>query len=240
MSFHTTCVFHRPRTPPVVRCRDVALFVRQLANLNVIEERFFEESHVAFGAGIDQDDQPDRFHVPVTPDGAIAEMHEIDWSWRSTAKSLAELASALESAPQEPIYRAWFSLGTLGEVTRNHLLRLPGPENSQHFAPDSLSLKFGKIEVLDRELDVPIHCGWIGLMVSGPGYPYPWTRHDVLARLESDPHLMQMAELCRRTWPVSPEDADPGVVAMRIQCADYWLYDDLKKPWDWYWGVNGI
>jgi hypothetical protein len=238
MGFHTSCVFHRPRTPPLVRCRDVAAFVRRLAEMNATEERYIEESTVAFGAGIDQDDEPDCFLVPVTP--GIAEMAEIDWSWRSNAKSLAELASALETAPQEPIYRANFSMGTLSEATRNRLMREPGAENSEYFAPDSLTLKFGKIEVLDRELDVRIHCGWIGLLLSGPGYPYPWTRHDVLARLESDPHVMQIADLCRRTWPVPPEDADAGVVAMRIKCADYWLYDDLKKPWDWFWGVDGI
>jgi hypothetical protein len=91
------------------------------------------------------------------------------------------------------------------------LMREPGLENSVWFAPDSLSLEFGPIHVVDRELDAPIHCGWIGLNVSGPGYPYPWTRRDVLARLENDPHLRQITELCRRTWPVPPEDADSGV-----------------------------
>jgi len=218
----------------------VAAFVRRLAELNVVEEKYFYESSVAFGIGIDADDKPSTWYEPVTPDGVISTCAEIDWALRVNIKSLAELASSLDAAPQDPIYRGLIHLGTLSDATCRALMREPGPQNSVPFAPDSLSLEFGRIEVVDRELDAPIHCGWVGLNVSGPGYPFPWTRRDVLARLESDPHLTQITELCRRTWPVPPEDADPGVVAMRRKCADYWLYDDLKKPWDWFWGVNGI
>jgi hypothetical protein len=240
MSFWTSCKFYRPRTPPLVRCADLAAFVERLSSLSVVEENYFYGAKVAFGTAIDEDDQASTYYIPVTDDGVIQEAGEIEWDWTANHESLAELAAELRKAPTKPVYRAFVSLGSLAEPARIALSRPPVPQNDVPLSLDGLSLEIDRIEIYDHDQDAPIHCGWMSVNVGGQGYPFPWTKREVLQRLESEPHVVALADLCRRTWPVPNEPLPPQFVKLRRELKHYWLYDDPAKPWDWYWGVDAI
>jgi hypothetical protein len=114
------------------------------------------------------------------------------------------------------------------------------PENNEVFCLGDVSLEIDRVEIFDDVNNGQIHCGWISLNVSGPGYPYPWTKRDVLRRLEAEASLNKLVDMCRATWPVPPERLPDGYAELRRKLTGVWLYDDLNKPFDWYWAINGI
>jgi hypothetical protein len=240
MGFWTSCKFYRPRTPPLIRCADLANFVERLSQLNIAGGKYFYGAKVAFGTAIDQDDRPSSSFEPIEPSGIIHQSRDIEWGWGAKYESLAELTAALREAPDKPIYRAFVSLGGVATPVYEALSRPPVPENDQYLSLDGLSLEIDRIEIYDHDQGASIHCGWISVNIGGQGYPYPWTKREVLQRLETEPHVVALAELCRSTWPVPNEPLPPQYVELRRKLQNFWLYDDLAKPWDWYWGVDAI
>ena len=126
------------------------------------------------------------------------------------------------------------------QSVRGALTREPCEKNSVGFHPDGLALEIGPISIFDYDANADVQCGWLSLNFSGPGYLYPWTRRDLLTKLESNLLVQNAAELCRATWPIAQSPVQSVFVEMRRRFKTLWNYEDPAKPWDWYWGVDGV
>lgn len=235
MSFYTDLIFYRPRPAPVVTADDLARFTSRLWDTETLTVTGPWYLSVKFGKAIDQDDrgtmwfEEDRSGIEIP--------HEIEWDVElQNPPDVAGIIGAL-SGDDRRIYRAHLMLGQPTDGLLHPITREGSPENNVGFFPDTLGVEIGPIEIYNLSSDQPVHCGWIGVSVSGDGYLFPWTFRDVVGRLEASPEVQRICEVCRSEWPVAPERPKRRIRSLRRQLGDLWPYDDENRPWDWYWGV---
>jgi hypothetical protein len=128
-------------------------------------------------------------------------------------------------------------LGSLHDEVVALITRKESDDNEIDFLPYELGIHLGPVDVFLLGGEQVWQAGWIELTISGPGYLFPWTFRDVVQRLESSPLIRKLTDVCRTTWPVAYSAVDDQTVDLRRQAGELWPYDDLRKPWDWYWGI---
>jgi hypothetical protein len=235
MSFFTDLIFYRPRPAPVVTGDDLARFTSRLWDTGTLTARGLRLLKVKFGSSVDQDDRPTEWYEE-EPSGIVIP-HEIEWDIDvPNPPDVAGIIRAL-SGDERRIYRALVMLGQPTDGLLDPITREASPENEIGFHPDTLSVELGPIEICNLASDQPIHCGCIGVAVSGNGYLFPWTLRDVISRLETSSEAQRICEACRSEWPVQPDPPEKRIRALRRRFPDLWPYDNVDKPWDWYWGV---
>jgi hypothetical protein len=232
MSFYTTLKLYRPSKPPRVTGPDLALFLRELAACNIIEEQK-PYLQVKFGIAIDQDDKPTMWDEPIND--VVSECREIEWDLYLESSSIAGLAEQLESYTQA-IYRSYASLDGATESICQALTRESCPDNEQPMVLCSCGLEVGPVMLAGLGVHRLFHAGWLSVDLSGYGFVFPWTYADLLQRAERHPDLQRLKALCRRTWPVSPTPLEERHFEGRRLMGDLWPYP-IDEPLDWHWGV---
>ena len=236
MSFYSSLKFYHPGPPPKVTGDDLARFAAAVKATGLLEDKYLLPSQVKFGKAIDQDDREDSWEVEIAP--GLFSFEEIEWDVELAPKAgIAEVISRLERESRG-VYRASICFGLPSPEVREPIARRGSPENEVDLGPDSLSLRIGPVGLSDLQSGDGVHAGWISLNFSGPGYMYPWTLRDWVARAEGSPAIGRLTALCRETWPVEPAKPSRGAVKARRALKSLWPYDDLAKPGDWYWGVQ--
>ena len=114
--------------------------------------------------------------------------------------------------------------------------RINSPENKHDLTLGDWTCEIGPIQSFDLRSDEPLQVGWISVSLSGYGYLYPWSFADLVERVEADPGMRRVAELCRKSWPVPVELPDDGIRELRQKVGGLWPYP-ADLPWDWYWGI---
>jgi hypothetical protein len=234
MSFYTSLIFYRPRTPAIVTGPDLASFVSELEGLGITEDAGVRSLSVKFGNAIDKDDRPATWEEYA---GAIGTLKEIDWDVDERPSSIKRIATILKR-DSRPIYRCHVSLGFATSEIVDQLKREDSNENETDLVLDGWSIELGPIHLRNLSDDAVLHAGWIGVTISGPGYLYPWTVREVVERAEAHPRLRNLVALCRSTWPVPNEIPDPRTQRLRTKHTTHWPYGDVKLEWDWHWGVS--
>ena len=109
--------------------------------------------------------------------------------------------------------------------------------------------------------DEDFKVGWISVGMDGGGYMFPLTHLDLVRRAEAHERLGALADLCRRTWPVTTarvkeplwwylphkrkqhaQDMRGGRPSSRVRRARFamgeaWPYE-LDAPSDWHWTIR--
>ncbi|HEY1066463.1 MAG TPA: hypothetical protein VGE52_10155 [Pirellulales bacterium] len=261
MSMFTSLMFYRPAAPKLVTVGDLAHFVAALESTNLIEPKGQFSAEIHFGREIARDEWIDVFEE----DGDEGDP-EAPPKFGRTGKSLktgpltrhSQLVNWLRDDPT-PVYRAFIELGALTEAARQIVARDHQPSD-EAFSPEWLFLHVGPVdcstfddeddkaqtedrltvEPADNEendglLRYPV--GWMELSVSGFGWLFPWTLRQAKDKMESRPEFQALMELCRTTWPMTPQLPDEQTIAMRKAMGGLWPYDDLRRPHDWSWGI---
>lgn len=235
MSFYTSLVFYRPRTPPAVTAANLARFIAAIHETGVFTDRGFQSLGVKFGRAIDQDELGTTWEEEIAP--RLVTVREIEWDIHlDRCDTVRQVIDPLESDGRT-IYRASVSLGMPTDAVLDPITRKNSPENDCNYEPDSLSIEVGPIEIFDLKSEAPALCGWIGLSLTGYGYLFPWTFRDVVERLDANAEVGKLTALCRSHWPVPSTKPEAAIVKARRQLGTVWPYD-TGKPWDWYWGVQ--
>lgn len=248
MSFYTSLHFYRPTAPPIVTGPALAKFLRDLNGTGVIGEFGGDLLKVKFGAAIDQDDRSEWIDTPVPGVPDVYSVSSIEYDLELDRVGLDAMCRALEEHDR-PIYRASVLLGIArGDIIA--ALRTTRPDNDDYnlcLWDVGVSLRPVSIGTLDSEEFV---VGWMSVSLSGQGYLFPWTPRDLTSRAEQLPPLRPVMDLCRRRWPVEAnatakvlERLTAGLRVHRTrrtrkQMAELWPYEDLDRPWDWFWGVD--
>ena len=235
MSFFTSLIFYRPRTPPLLTANDLAQFVARLRDTTLLVDGGLRSLKIKFGDAVDQDDKSTTWNEPLGG-GRLFVAREIEWDQHLSDPTIAEMVECLTGDGRR-IYRAWISIGALSDEVLQPITRLNSPENDRDFCPDGLSLEVGPIEIYSLGTELIAHVGWIGLSISGSGYLFPWTIQEVVERAATAPAIQRLTDVCRASWPVTPERPEPRIAEARKQLGELWPYADLHKTWDWYWGV---
>ena len=118
------------------------------------------------------------------------------------------------------IYRASVSLGTPIDAVLQPITRTNSPENNIDFCPYDLDIDIGPVVISSLSCYTPAFVGWIGVMLSGSGYLFPWTFRDAVKRLEGTPEIQRLTELCRSFWPVPAGQPEEHIVDMRKQIGE--------------------
>jgi hypothetical protein len=236
MSFYTGLVYYRPCAPPPVTADDLSRFIARIRDTGTLADSGFGSLNVKFGQSIDQDDERTYWEEPTVP--GIFELHEIEWDLCRRDRPTVEQIIASLASDQRRVYRAHVGLGMPIDDVRLPITRKNSPENKINFFPDKLSIAIGPIECFRLGSDCLHHVGWIGVSLSGGGYLYPWTFRELVKRAEASPAIQRIMEACRAHWPVPAEPPEPRFVAARKEFSDFWPYDDVDRPWDWYWGLQ--
>ncbi len=237
MSFYTGLTFYRPREPPAMTASELGQFIAQIRDAGLLANDGFKYLQVRFGRSIDQDERGTSDLEEETAPGLYI-MKDIEWDLELSGPSdIAEIIAALANDKRR-IYRATASLGTPMDAVLQPITRTNSPENTIDFCPYSLDIEIGPVMIGSLGCEALAFAGWIGVSLSGSGYLFPWTFRDVVKRLEGAPEIQRMTDVCRSFWPVSPGPPEDRIVDMRTQIGELWPYEDLDKPWDWYWGLQ--
>lgn len=250
MSFYTSLSFYRPTPPPRVTGRAFAGFLAALREAGAFDERPGGDTiKVKFGRSIDQDEKGTSIEKPVWGCPGMYEVRDIKWDigrHQTLDETLAMLA-----ADDRTIYRAFAFVGVLKPPIMEHL-QTPRPDGSGQFNLNlwDTSVSLGPATVCSMDAEAYFKVGWMRVGLSGNGYLYPWTPRDLTDRAAALPALGQLADACRRTFPVDPAYAGPLFGRTRIadlfrakmyarrRMGDLWPFDRLDVPPDWYWGVE--
>jgi len=138
---------------------------------------------------------------------------------------------------KRPVRRARLSLGGIAGPQWDPIRRIGSPENDEDFVPDGWSLRLGPV-VSGRDCEFLL--GSVCVSLSGNGYPYPWTPHDVVLRAESISSVQRVMALCEQMWPIESIEASPRVQAGRRAMGKYWPYERIDRPLGWTWGFAGV
>jgi hypothetical protein len=235
VSFFTSLTYYRPTKPPLITGDGFSRFIQRIVDTGCVEKPGLTSLKVKFGRAIDQDRQGTSEPVMLMP--GLYQDREIEWDIvAGRIETFGELIELVKGNTSR-IYRAHMSFGSLSDGARLPITREPCEQNEQGFYPDCFGVSIG-----------PVHCanmstegwrvGWIELCFPGNGYLYPWTLQDTVQRAQSSADIIQLCEICRSTWPVPSRRPSFLTVMRRKKFAELWPYDDFKKPYDWYWGVN--
>ncbi len=237
MSFYTSLLFYRPVPPPPVTASDVARFLMSVRDLELLAGGGLLTLQVKFGSDIDVDDHPTSWEEPTATPSDFT-VRDIEWDFDlSSPANLQEMIYRLVD-DERRIYRRFASMGALDENVVLPISRIESPENEIDFTPDTLGLQIGPVIVGTLSSDMIAQVGWIALSISGCGYLWPWSGHEVVAALDGSSAIRRLANRCREHWPVPPAAASPDVVEQRREMGELWPYGGFDQPHDWHWGVH--
>lgn len=227
MSFYSKLSFYSPNAPLILTGTDLAAFVSAFASLGLADKdkQGLIGYHVKFGRAIDQDEQPTDEDEPILFDIEKGRLPSID----HLANELAGLNGS--------ICRSHLMLGHIDGDISDQVKRRPSKENNSGLVLDVWNLEIGPIESYKIDTDDPFRVGWVAVGMSGYGYLYPWSFRGLIDRAEAITPIRKLMDLCRRTWPVAPEEPSLRVIQMRKEMGDLWPYPDIDRPLDWYWGL---
>ena len=77
--------------------------------------------------------------------------------------------------------------------------------------------------------------GWMALVISGPGYFFPWDFRYARERAEACEEIRRLVAVCQSAWPVPIASCSPEAETARRAMSDIWLYDDFTHPLGWLW-----
>jgi hypothetical protein len=235
MSFYTSLIFYRPRKPPPLRAADLASFIDAIRKKNLLTRHGSRSLSVKFGKSIDQDDKGTTWEEEIT--SGLSVTHEINWDIQLSNPSLQQIIDCLKG-DRRRIYRAYVALGgPIAEILRP-ITRSGSADNKIDFCPDGLAIEVGPIELCSLSLSAPVLAGWISVDLSGAGYLFPWSVRELVERAEGSRAIRPVTDLCRTFFPVPPKPPPKRVIDARRQIGELWPYEDLAKPWNWYWGVR--
>lgn len=237
MSFYSSLLYYRPCKPPRITGRDLARFVTAVKSLGILQDAGYQHCNVKFGSAIDQDDGNMDASVEVLP--GLRTIAQKKWDLDKYTKSLDEIIRLLE--PQgESVYRAHLGFGRLIDPVAEAISRVDSPENEINFTPCDLALEFGPVRCAMLGSDEIWQVGWIKVSLHGYGYLWPWTFRELIARAEGLPEISRLTDLCRTFWPIEAEQRKVGEesIAQRKEMGQLWPYDEIDRPWDWFWGVS--
>jgi hypothetical protein len=234
MSFYTSACFYRPSSAPRVSCTDLADFCQRFAALRISTFEWAQTVQVKYGSRIDRDNRL-TYHLKQIGAGLFIP-EDIDWDVDVEAGSFAEVQDTLTHG-KGGVYRTYIGLGHANPDVQQSITRRNSPENEIDLYLCDWSLDVGPISVGDLVTEHQ-QVGWVALCISGPGYLFPWTCAELVSRLEALPDIQRAMDLCKATWPV--ENRLPNVKEIQARCdlGPLWPYEDLDRPWDWYWGVS--
>ena len=165
----------------------------------------------------------------------------------------------LEKIGERLVYRAMISLGSLPEDSADRL-NAASAEGRPDMRLNQVGLSVypaiaGGMD--DEEFKV----GWIGVSISGNGYPFPLTPAELVARAEAEPCLRRLAHACRdllpvtrdvgpiplwwrlpggrRRWACDMRGGEPSARCVRVRrkMGGHWPYP-ADAPHDWRWLVH--
>ncbi len=236
MGFYSTLIFYRPASLELVTGQILANFIEKFFALGL--SRYSGRQgvlQIKFGKFVDQDMRPSSWIAPTnTPRVGI--IKEIDWDIDQYNEPLIELPKKLYPL-QQPIYRAYMSLGGAMQDELAILHRTGSPQNDEDYVPDSWSLQIGPIET-GKDGDFTV--GWIAVGLGGNGYLFPWTLPELVERAETIAGIQSLMKLCRETWSVDASTPSASIRSGRIELGNYWPYETFDLPMDWYWGLQGL
>jgi hypothetical protein len=236
MGFFTSLTFYRPGRPPVITGEKLSQFIRQIVETGLVEESVLTGLKVKFGRSIDQDERSSFGFMRILP--GVLRSREIVWDLStSNADGFGGIINSVADNKSR-IYRASVTIGSLVDAVRLPITREPCDMNSEGFYPDSLSISIGPVRPYVE--DMTWHVGWLELSFNGNGYLFPWTLSEVVTRAIASPEIMKLCEIARFTWPVASRFPNFLEVRRRKRFARLWPYDDVRKPYDWYWSVEGM
>jgi hypothetical protein len=218
---------------------DLGVFLGRIREGGFLADDGLRNLQVKFGDSIDQDDKGTSSLEELEHAPGLFVSHDIEWDLElEDPVGIAEMIAALAN-DERRIYRASAMLGTAIDAILKPITRTNSPENERDFCPYSLSVDIRPIRIGSLACDEPVmFVGWIDISLSGPGYLFPWTPRHVVRRLEATDSTQRMMELCRSMWPLPPRELEDRIVEMRWEIGERWPYDELNKPWDWYWAVD--
>lgn len=211
----------------------MAEFIEAFRNECISDQPYPNTLQVKFGRSIDQDREDTKRSERIND--LVTQYHDIDWDIAQDGY-LTDMIAALASR-EEPVYRAYLSLGSLTRELFDQLKRVNSPENQHDLTLDSWSLIVGPIEMSSLGSMDTYLVGWISLDISGYGYLYPWTLQELMERAEQHRDIQKVMALCKRMWPVPPGKPDQRIIESRQALGDLWPYRTYDLPWDWYWGL---
>ena len=231
MSFWTTFAFVRPQPPPVLRLSDLADFVEKIVATGVASIRPGSSLNVKLGKAIDEDDRPTFWDEPVNE--LVSTMREIEWHFGARGPTMIDALRKFAEGNNTPIYRAQVFCTLRSDISS--ALTIPADQNDRGWCPGDLGIILGPILAHDLTCEIQPQVGWIETGISGPGYLFPWTLKDVVARLEAISEVRRMMEVCRTTFPLPVNPVGDQIIELRRTVTQLWAYDDFERPWDWYW-----
>jgi hypothetical protein len=165
----------------------------------------------------------------------------VDFPWDFSEYSLprAEALRVLRDGPAQrsgpSIYRAFIDFGLMREDIIWSISRDREATDGPIF--DSLAFSIEPVILNDPQEDEQFQVGWLSFAVHGPGYLFPYTYEESIARLRAQPALVEVREICRSMWPASTSPVPDAVLDGRRQMGKLWA-DPVDAPWDWYWAIN--
>jgi hypothetical protein len=236
VSFFTTLTYYRPGRPPIVTGESLSRFIGRLIDTKLVEHFAFTSLKVKFGRAIDRDLRDAYWLEMLNP--IISQSRQIDWDMDISAEGGFDTLLKPIANEHSTIYRAEVSIGGLVESVSSAISRQPSELNSIGFFPESLGLSIGPVRCSDLVSERSWLVGWIEMTFSGGGYLYPWTLRDVVKRAHDSAEITHLCDICRGTWPVPSRRPSILEVKRRKKFHRLWPYDDVKKPYDWFWSIH--
>lgn len=245
MSFWTNIVFCHPLVnTPVITMRALAEFAERFVDCGLVNPTSCPGSaSYRPGDRVDLDlAESDGWEDPTPehPEGRFRDLPaEVDVFDRKRSYTPAERIAHLKEL-DEPVYRAFLSLGNLTQPVAEQLHR-PSDENEQAFMPVGCSIEAGPVRLGNEDTAEAVGvCSLLAVTIGGPGYCWPRTHREVVNDATSLPEVSALAKLVREIWPVEPAAPPARVVEQRRQLGEFYMGNACDEPLDWWWGIEGI
>jgi hypothetical protein len=236
MGFFTSLTYYRPGRPPTVTGRSFARFLGRIIETNLVEPCGLIGLKIKFGKAIDQNRRDAHWSQAIGL--GLSESREIEWDATVPAsRGFAGLINEIADN-DDPIYRAYASLGNLVEAVREPITILPPVKDAMGYWPDGLSISLGPVRPSGLQTGGGWLAGWIEMSFSGNGYLYPSTLSKLVTRAIDSPEITRLCEICRTSWPVPSHRPSIVAVMRRKKFKSLWPYDNFRKSYDWYWSVH--
>lgn len=238
MSQTTTLVFARPTKPPIVTGPQLADFVDAVANLGILAnpQETLTQVRIKHGKRIDSDKKPSS-GIEDDGTGRGGWFREITWDVKNVDCRLDDALRSLREKNQ-PVYRGSISLGTISKNAIEAISRVSTPRDKHDLELWDFGVQLEPQVIADHENDIECMVGWMSVTIWGYGLLYPWKPADMMARITAQPLLAKLADLCRKTWPVTPEKPSSKAIRNRTEMPSVWIGQDFDAPYDWRWFIN--
>lgn len=243
MGFFTTFKYWRPWSSPVrVSGEELIAFIRDFERLGVArDDRGPLSLKLMFGRGIDQDRKDIDLVIRRRFSGVILTQYaERDLDVKvQTARAYDEIVASIRAHPgaERAIYRCWCGLGTVTESLWSRLY-VRREENDRVVSLDGWGLELMPVYLSTLGSDRLTQVSYLALTLAGPGYCHPFTTVQVRERIELQPEVRAVMELCRKTWP-APRRKIGYLGRRRMRRLGSALpYETPPTSSDWMWGVS--